>query len=131
MKTTNELIRYALENTALTDPMQNTDTTPLGYVGFGFAEGALSIAGVKAYTWHAANAMLAGIQAANPETIIAGAYVKVDVTVYWADGESYAFRYAVDHNAVNLAQRVLDGLKYVADTVAAFVQGRDFNGLNY
>lgn len=119
--------------------MQNTDTdtTPLDYVGFGFAEGALSIAGVKAYTWHAANAMLAGIQAANPETIIAGAYVKVDVTVYWADGESYAFRYDVDHNAVNLAQRVLDGLKYVADTqdnadaVAAFAQGRDFNTLTY
>lgn len=127
--------------------MQNTDTAApaptttaeLDYVAFGFAEGALSIDGVKAYTWHAANALLARIQAANPESIIGGTYVKVDVTVHWTDGESYAFRYDVDHNSVNLAQRVLDGLKMMAGAgdesaarqAEAFAQGRDFNTLTY
>lgn len=88
--------------------MTTTATAELDYVAFGFSEGALSVDGAKAYTWHAANAMLAGIQAANPETIIAGAYVKVDVIVHWADGETYALRYDVDHNAVDLGRRVVD-----------------------
>jgi hypothetical protein len=119
----------------------NTTTAQLDNVAFGFAEGTLSPDGAKAYTWHAANAMLAGIQAANPETIIAGAYTKVDVVVTWEDGETYALRYDVDHNAVNLGQRIVDGARGLvasplppwrscAEDVEAFLTNRDFNGAN-
>ncbi|MGN8689854.1 hypothetical protein ACTND8_08120 [Atopobiaceae bacterium HCP3S3_F7] len=118
----------------------NTTTAQLDNVAFGFAEGTLSPDGAKAYTWHAANAMLAGIQAANPETIIAGAYTKVDVVVTWEDGETYALRYDVDHNAVNLGQRIVDGARGLADfyresggraeDVEEFLTNRDFNGAN-
>lgn len=111
-----------------------TATIELDHVAFGFSEGTLSVEGVKARTWGAADALLNAVKTANLyDTLTHGGYTKVDVVVHWADGETYTFRYDVDDTLEPLARRVLDGLKYVADTqnnaaeVAAFVKGRDFD----
>lgn len=113
------------------------ETIELDHVAFGFSEGALSIDGVKAYTWTAADAMLNAVMKANLyDTLKSGGYTKVDVRVVWADGQDYSFRYDVDDTLAPLARRVLDGLKYIADTqdkaddVAAFITGRDFDKRN-
>lgn len=117
-----------------------TTTAQLDNVAFGFAEGTLSVDGAKAHTWKAAEALLSAIQAANaPKPALT--YTKVDVVVTWDDGETYALRYGVDHDAVNLGQRIVDGARGLADfyreyksgsaeDVAAFLTNRDFNGAN-